>query len=237
MHTLLLRFTGPLQAWGLDSKFDVRRSEREPTKSAVIGLLGAALGWKRNQSDRHKELSESLRFGVRVDKEGELLRDFHIAKGEKDSYVTERFYLSDAKFLVGLEGDLKLLKVLNEALQHPYFQIYLGRRSCPPEGRASLGIRSDTSLEDALQDEVILHNYRAYERPETLRFLVEPPPGEDGQYYQKDQVVSFSKERREHVYRPVREKRIPMHYADDKISAMVATNHDPIAVLKMEVEE
>lgn len=235
MHTLLLRFAGPLQAWGIESKFNVRRSEREPTKSAVVGLLGAALGWTRDESDCHKRLSESLRFGVRVDKEGEFLRDFHIAKGEKDSYVTERHYLADAKFLVGLESDLKLLEELDKALKYPYFQIYLGRRSCPPEGKVSLGIRHETSLEDALQDEAILHNYQKYEYPEMLRLLVEPLSGKSGNYIQKDQVVSFSKERREHVYRQVREKRIQMHYPDDKINSLTSTDHDPLAVLEMEI--
>ena len=44
MATLLLRLAAPLQAWGADSKFETRKTGREPTKSGVIGLLAAALG-------------------------------------------------------------------------------------------------------------------------------------------------------------------------------------------------
>ena len=47
MSTLLLRLAGPLQAWGNDSKFETRRTGREPSKSGVIGLLAAALGKKK----------------------------------------------------------------------------------------------------------------------------------------------------------------------------------------------
>lgn len=80
MSTLLLRLAGPLQSWGTDSKFEVRRTENEPSKSGVIGLVAAALGIRRNE-----EISElnSLRMGVRVDQEGKLMRDFHTAHSEK----------------------------------------------------------------------------------------------------------------------------------------------------------
>jgi len=39
MSTLLLRLAAPLQAWGINSKFDIRKTEREPSKSGVVGLL------------------------------------------------------------------------------------------------------------------------------------------------------------------------------------------------------
>lgn len=48
MSTLLLRLAAPLQSWGIDSKFDIRRTGREPSKSGVIGLICAALGIKRD---------------------------------------------------------------------------------------------------------------------------------------------------------------------------------------------
>lgn len=51
MSTLLLRLAGPLQAWGAESKYEIRRTGREPTKSGVIGLLMAALGCRRDDTD------------------------------------------------------------------------------------------------------------------------------------------------------------------------------------------
>ena len=78
MATLLLRLAAPLQSWGADSKFETRKTEREPTKSGVIGLLAAALGLRRDDDAGLQPLC-GLRFGVRIDREGELLVDFHTA--------------------------------------------------------------------------------------------------------------------------------------------------------------
>ena len=114
MATLLLRLAAPLQAWGADSKFETRKTAREPTKSGVIGLLAAALGLRRDETEPLTRLAQ-LRFGVRVEREGQLLVDFHMARNEeKDrSYVTYRHYLEDAVFLVGLESeDTALLQEL-----------------------------------------------------------------------------------------------------------------------------
>ena len=100
MGTLLLRLAAPLQSWGEDSKFETRRTRREPTKSGVIGLLAAALGRRR-----YEPLDDlrGLRFAVRVDQEGELLRDFHTARNEKTAYVTIElqtvYRQTDARFL------------------------------------------------------------------------------------------------------------------------------------------
>lgn len=141
MATLLLRLAAPLQAWGADSKFETRKTAREPTKSGVIGLLAAALGLRRDETEPLTRLAQ-LRFGVRVEREGQLLVDFHMARNEeKDrSYVTYRHYLEDAVFLVGLESeDTALLQELAEALTHPVFPLYLGRRACPPTLPLCLG--------------------------------------------------------------------------------------------------
>ena len=144
MSTLLLRLAGPMQSWGTDSKFDVRRTGREPSKSGVIGLVAAALGIARQDRQALQTLN-GLRFGVRVDREGALLRDYHIARTAKDvAYVTHRYYLSDAEFVAGLESDDRaLLARIAQALQAPAFPLYLGRRSCPPVGRVFLKISDE----------------------------------------------------------------------------------------------
>ena len=98
MSTLLLRLAGPMQSWGVESKFEVRRSGTEPSKSAVIGLIAAAMGRRRDSS--LDDLNQ-LMFGVRVDQPGVIQRDFQMVKNEKTSYLTYRYYLADAVFLVG----------------------------------------------------------------------------------------------------------------------------------------
>ena len=144
MATLLLRLAAPLQAWGADSKFETRKTGREPTKSGVIGLLAAALGLRRDEREALLRLT-GLRFGVRVEREGQLLVDYHTAKtqDEKASYVTYRHYLQDAVFLAGIESeDAALLQQLQQALLHPVFPLYLGRRCCPPTLPLCLGARA-----------------------------------------------------------------------------------------------
>ena len=152
MATLLLRLAAPLQAWGSDSKFETRKTDREPTKSGVVGLLAAALGLRRDDTEGLARLN-GLRFAVRADQEGSLLVDFHTAKSRDTSYVTYRHYLQDAVFLAGLEsGDEALLRELEAALRHPVYPLYLGRRSCPPTLPLCLGIRQG-SLLDVLRTE------------------------------------------------------------------------------------
>ena len=68
-----------------------------------------------------------------MEREGQLLVDYHTAKtqDEKTSYVTYRHYLQDAVFLAGIESeDAALLQQLQQALLHPVFPLYLGRRCC-----------------------------------------------------------------------------------------------------------
>lgn len=158
MSTLLMRFAAPLQSWGADSKFKKRLTRREPTKSGVIGLCACALGIRRDDADAISEIA-ALEFGVRIDQPGTLLRDYHVAHktefwetGKTDPFVSERYYLADAVFLAGLSGDLALLKRIDAALRAPKLPICLGRRSCPPSGPLSLGLR-ETSLPDALREE------------------------------------------------------------------------------------
>ena len=108
MGTLLMRIAAPMQSWGTQSNFTVRDTGLEPSKSGIIGLICAALG--RPRSANLADLSE-LKMGVRIDREGVIKRDFHIVqdvllgkgKGTKDSIITNRYFLADAVFLVGLD--------------------------------------------------------------------------------------------------------------------------------------
>jgi CRISPR system Cascade subunit CasD len=195
MATLLLRLSAPLQAWGTQSDFSNRDTGREPSKSGLIGLLCAALG--RPRSAPVEDLA-SLRMGVRVDKEGIIRRDYHTAgKGgyykvdgsiERSNLMTsDRYYLVDAKFLVGLEGDSDLLTGLQEALMRPVWLLFLGRKACIPAERVWLA--------DGLQDMPLLEALRGYpwlgtagQPPEMLRFVIED---ENGNLVRNDQPLSF----------------------------------------------
>ncbi|MFX0575043.1 type I-E CRISPR-associated protein Cas5/CasD [Nocardia nepalensis] len=86
--TLLIRLAGPLQAWGTLSKFRHRDTDPDrPTKSGVIGLLAAADGHDRSGTNPAYpdalplETLAALRFGIRADRPGVLVRDYHTVGG------------------------------------------------------------------------------------------------------------------------------------------------------------
>lgn len=151
MSVLLLRLAGPLQSWGSSSRFVHRNTEKEPTKSAVIGLLASAQG--RLRGDDIEDLL-GIRFGVRIDQPGTLVKDMQTERPTRGEAMplTYRYYLSDAKFLVGLEAPEEVLTGLDEALRHPRWPLYLGRRACPPEYPVSLGVQTSRSLDEVLKE-------------------------------------------------------------------------------------
>lgn len=179
MATLLLRLQGPLQSWGTTSRFDERDTQLEPSKSGVLGLLCAALG--RDRAEPVDDLA-ALRMGVRVDREGVPMRDYQTATGvliagsaKADlgrTVVSPRYYLSDAAFIVGLEGDdLPLLQAAHQALHHPVWPLALGRKSfvpsvpvCLPDGLVQQPLR------EALQGYDSDHHVRPSHR---MRLLLE----------------------------------------------------------------
>lgn len=142
---LFLRLEGPLQSWGLRARWDVRDSGPEPSKSGLIGLLGCALGYGRNDP-RLEIMDRQLMLGIRVEKPGDPLVDFHTITGtleqangelkgsEKNpaTVISPRTYLQDAAFLAVFAGPEDLLRQCGNALQNPRWPIFLGRKSCPP---------------------------------------------------------------------------------------------------------
>lgn len=158
MATLLLRLQGPLQSWGTTSRFDERDTQLDPSKSGVLGLVCAALG--RDRSEPVDDLAR-LRMGVRVERGGVPMRDYQTAtgvviasSGKSDigrTVVSPRYYLSDAVFLVGLEGDFSLLEAIHRALARPVWPLALGRKGYVPSMPVYMpSALQDGSLEAAL---------------------------------------------------------------------------------------
>ena len=226
MATLLLRLAAPLQSWGADSKFETRKTNREPTKSGVLGLVAAALGLRRDDEECLARLAR-LRFGVRVDREGDLLVDFHMARHptvKANAWVTYRHYLCDAVFLAGLESDDRAwLGEIEAALRRPVYPPFLGRRSCPPTLPFCLGLR-EAGLEAALRSEPRLVAPRRGES-DTLRLVMDAAPGESGVPV-RDLPFSFSPFQRRFGFRPAREI-----FVDAPKEPEAETAHDPFKEL------
>ena len=152
MKTILLKFSGPLQSYGTSSHFQTRYTDYYPSKSAVLGLLAACLGYRRDEEEKLRELS-TLKFAVRIDQQGGLLKDYHIAITDKEiveipqTYVTNRYYLEDALFVVALSGIDELIATLIKSIQSPYFQPFMGRRSLPVPVDFFLGVSAEDILD------------------------------------------------------------------------------------------
>lgn len=195
MGTLLIRIVAPLQSWGTQSNFTVRDTGLEPSKSGIIGLICAALG--RPRSAALDDLN-TLKMGVRVDREGVVKRDFHIVqdvlKGDgkkiKDSIITNRYYLSDAAFLVGLEGENELLSIIQTALKNPVWSLYLGRKAFLPALPIWLedGLRENQKLLEALTSMRWVVDRSGKNALKPVRIVIEDP---DGEQTQNDVPISF----------------------------------------------
>jgi len=195
MSTLLMRILAPLQSWGSQSLLTDRDTGLEPTKSGLLGLVCAALG-----RPRHEALDDliQLRLGIRVDRPGVKLKDFHIVqnvleadgKGKKN-IITNRAYLSNAAFLVGLEGDLVLLKAIHQALRHPVWPLFFGRKAFVPSQPVWMpdGLRENQNLKQALMDCGWLVGWPQDKTPQQVLCVWED---EQGNQMRNDVPISFA---------------------------------------------
>ena len=226
MSALLLKLAAPLQSWGASSRYTTRETRTEPTKSGVLGMLASAQGWNRDH-----DITDllQLKFGVRIEQKGQLVRDYQTArptqfqeenrkKGElPDMPLTYRYYVSDACYLVVLVSQARsILETIEGALNHPKWPLFLGRRSCPPAGQLVLGIRdSYDTVEDVLTKEPwhasSWYKKRSYYensyKYEDLEIVYDSE--DKALYTQSDVPVSFDIRHRRYALRSIGRRFIP----------------------------
>jgi len=155
MEYLVFRLYAPLASWGEIAVGESRHTANYPSKSALIGLLGAALGIERDDEERQQRLQQGYAFAVELFTAGSLLRDYHTAqvpdsvgkftyrtrrdelvlgKARLGTILSSREYRSDALALASvraLDNTPYALAEIQEKLLKPVFHLYLGRKSCP----------------------------------------------------------------------------------------------------------
>lgn len=151
MKILVLCFSATFQAWGERAEWGMRDTAYIPTKSGVIGLLAAARGVQRADSEILR-MTNLLHVSVRTDKGGSIISDYQTTQGKTISdclnyysYVkkhdehsnsstrlSDRQYLDGSVFLVAVTGDKELLDECAKAVQNPHWVPYLGRKCCIP---------------------------------------------------------------------------------------------------------
>jgi CRISPR system Cascade subunit CasD len=155
MRYLVFQLYGPLAAWGEPAVGEARHSATHPGRSALLGLLAAALGLRRDDQSAQMQLAESVRFGVKTLAMGTALKDYHttqvppqerkishyytrkdeLGSSKLGTILSSREYRQDGLWLAaawpaGAESGFGL-EQLAEKLAKPMFQLYLGRKSCP----------------------------------------------------------------------------------------------------------
>ena len=153
---LLFQLYAPLASWGDEAIGEIRHSASLPTRSALLGLLAAALGIRREQEDMLNLFNQHYHLAVHAMALRERwLRDFHtvsaprenkkmpyytrkdeleLAPDEINTLISQREYRTDGYWHIAVsitEGAPYTLNALRDALLHPHFPLYIGRKSCP----------------------------------------------------------------------------------------------------------
>lgn len=173
---LLFRLYGPLAAWGDIAIGEARPSHAHPTKSAIMGLISAALGIRREQEQALLALNQDYEFAVRIDALGEAMQDYHTSQVpgqaalKKAPHVTRRdellitdlntvlsmrTYYCDAVYSIVLwkttQNPSYSLAQIAGALRQPKFTLYLGRKACPLAMPVQTNLIQADSIQAALQ--------------------------------------------------------------------------------------
>lgn len=208
---LVFHLYGSMAAWGDIAVGEYRPSFAHPSKSAIVGLLAAALGIRRDEEDRQNALANACSFAVRVDVMGTLLRDYHtiqvpssgagrnrrtfhtrraeLAEANLNTILSSRDYRCDAVYTVAItlrECSVFSVAALADALRKPAFTLYLGRKSCPLAFPLSPQIVSAETVKDALHKAPV---------PDDLKRLIQEKSslvyweGEQGGY-EREQIIT-----------------------------------------------
>jgi CRISPR system Cascade subunit CasD len=169
---LVFSLWAPLAAFGDVAVGERRYSLERPGKSAVLGLVAAALGIDRTDEATLRALHDGYGLAVRVDTPGAPMTDFQtaqvpparkgkrwatrraeLAEPELGTILSWREYRTDARFTVVLwprEKPPYSLERLEQALRQPVFTLYLGRKACPLGAPPAPWCVETSSLAEAL---------------------------------------------------------------------------------------
>jgi CRISPR system Cascade subunit CasD len=152
---LIASLYAPIASWGDITVGERRTSWDRPSRSAILGLVAAALGLERPDQAAHDALDQGYGFAVRVDAAGRVMSDYHTAQsvaqtalkkkppatrrelllaGDKETILSHREYRVDAAYTFALwarEEPRWTLQQLCSALDHPVFTLYAGRKANP----------------------------------------------------------------------------------------------------------
>ena len=152
---LVFHIAGPMSSWGTVAVGTMRPTQRHPTKSAIIGIVAASLGLTRDDpriatlfsdfeyavisSGIESEMSDYATVQTSSAISGEFKSDLpprslELSRSKLEAMLVDKRYVCNGFYTVLMVPSGKTefgLEVIMDALQHPYFLPYLGRKSCP----------------------------------------------------------------------------------------------------------
>ncbi|MDE8743063.1 type I-E CRISPR-associated protein Cas5/CasD [Pectobacterium polaris] len=155
---LVFQIYAPLVSWGEVAVGEVRHTSTVPSRSALLGLLAAALGIRRDDRAALTVFNQYYHVAVRPLSDRETwLNDYHTVQMPKENrkvprytrrdelrpeagqsletMLTSREYRCDAYYHIAISATPDApysLSALRDALLSPVFTLYFGRKSCPP---------------------------------------------------------------------------------------------------------
>lgn len=205
MEALIFQLYGPLASWGAPAVGETRPSSDHPGRAALLGLLAAALGIRRDDGPDQEALASSVRFAVKQYSAGRLMRDYHtvqvpgraknaryftrkdelaVPKDKLNTVLSSREYRQDGLWQVAIllnEHSDWNLEELEAALRAPVFTPYLGRKACPlavplaPQKVEASGLREAFA---AVSPRICEQQRRWLQLPESVDFYWEGDAGD-----------------------------------------------------------
>lgn len=156
---LYLQFPSIMQAWGADAPWiHERPTLAAPTKSAIVGIIGRAMGIDRDDFEKQQWLWDQVTdVEVIHQPKAKRMTDDQIVspqgyancglptgklptadgKGKPTGQPFRKDYIVDTikgPPIVKVTGPVEFLKTAAEYLKHPIYPYYFGRYCCIPAG-------------------------------------------------------------------------------------------------------
>lgn len=176
----LINLYGPMAGYGGIAVGEMRSSWSRPSRSAVLGMVAAALGIRRDDEEAQNRLQAGYGFSVMVLQPGIMIQDFHTIQsvhssslkkmnhvmtrrdemnlGDSETILSKREYLCDhisvaCVWIRDAESAQYSLEEIVMAFRNPAYCLYLGRKSCPP----ALPVHARVIQSDSLKSAMIQH--------------------------------------------------------------------------------
>ena len=180
---MIMTLEAPMMSFGATSVDRLRPTGLFPGRSMLTGLIGNALGWRRQDHLKLQGLEERIRYAARVEHQGEdeptIMSDYQTAEvhqddrawttsgrpegrgGSKQTYEGPEprtlEYVVDSRVMVALRlerpEEHPTLEEVSQALQTPARPLHIGRKCCIPETMIFTGFREAETATKALMEE------------------------------------------------------------------------------------